>query len=104
VFLERYGYLHQDEHTHNAAEINTAVREFQWLSHLPVTGRVDSATLGKMSSPRCGVGDGGSQRSWGTRVNALLTGGGAHLRRKRYTQTVVRESPQVIREATCQSF
>ncbi|XP_041920151.1 matrix metalloproteinase-28 isoform X2 [Alosa sapidissima] len=89
-FLERYGYLHQSDHRHNAAELKSAVREFQWLSHLPVTGSLDSATLGKMAAPRCGVKDGGSHRAWAKRVNAIFTGGsggGGHLRRKRYIQT-----------------
>ncbi|XP_031428781.2 matrix metalloproteinase-28 [Clupea harengus] len=91
-FLEKYGYLHQEEHRHNAAELQSAVQEFQWLAHLPVTGHLDSVTLGKMAAPRCGVKDGGSHRAWGKRVNAVFTGGssasgGQRPRKKRYTQT-----------------
>lgn len=62
-------------------------REFQWLSHLPLTGRLDSATLGKMTSPRCGVKDAQSHSAWGQRVNNIFTGymnrHEQHLRKKR---------------------
>lgn len=98
---ERYctGYLKkQILHRRMEVDSETAVtvsdREFQWLSHLPVTGRLDSATLGKMAAPRCGVKDSNSHRTWAKRVNAVFTGGssvsssgGQHLRKKRYTQT-----------------
>ncbi|KAI1893712.1 hypothetical protein AGOR_G00126510 [Albula goreensis] len=89
-FLEKYGYLHQEKHKHSWAEITSAVREFQWLSHLPITGRLDSTTLQKMAAPRCGVGDMHDQQTWAQRVNAILTGnmtrGYQHQRSKRYTQ------------------
>ncbi|XP_067103077.1 matrix metalloproteinase-28 [Osmerus mordax] len=86
-FLEKYGYLHED-HAHNAVEIQSAVREFQWLSHLPVTGRLDGPTLRQMGAPRCGVKDDGSHQVWAQRVNSIFTGSGAPskptLRKKRY--------------------
>ncbi|CAG6004978.1 unnamed protein product [Menidia menidia] len=74
-FLEKYGYLHHDHHLHNAVEVRSAVRQFQWLSRLPVTGRLDSATLRRMAEPRCGVSDGGSRQLWAQRVTVVLTGG-----------------------------
>lgn len=84
-FLEKYGYLHQDNHIHSAAEVQSAVREFQWLSHLPVTGRLNSATLRQMGTPRCGVKDDDSHQLWTQRVNGIFTGSVASsLRRKRY--------------------
>ncbi|TMS07671.1 Matrix metalloproteinase-28 [Larimichthys crocea] len=83
VFLEKYGYLHQDNHIHNAAEIQSAVCEFQWLSRLPVTGELDGATLRQMSEPRCGVSDEGSQEIWAQRVNAIFTGRRRPHRRRR---------------------
>lgn len=55
-------------------------REFQWSSQLPVTGGLDTVTLEKMSSPRCGVQD-----AWGQRVSNIFTG--QHLRKKRSAQT-----------------
>ncbi|KAG7483819.1 hypothetical protein MATL_G00042340 [Megalops atlanticus] len=89
-FLEKYGYLHQENHRHNAVEVTSAVREFQWLSHLPVTGWLDRATLQHMAAPRCGVRDEGSQRAWARRVNSIFLGqpatSGQHRRSKRYSQ------------------
>ncbi|XP_072525145.1 matrix metalloproteinase-28 [Salminus brasiliensis] len=86
-FLERYGYLHEEDHMHSVTEVKSAVREFQWLSHLPVTGQLDSATLVKMASPRCGVKDRGSHEAWAQRVGSVFTGQRRqHLRKKRYTR------------------
>nr|XP_023675193.1 matrix metalloproteinase-28 isoform X4 [Paramormyrops kingsleyae] len=100
-FLEKYGYLHQEEHKHSSAELDSAVREFQWLSQLPVTGQLDGATLQQMAAPRCGVRDGRSQRAWSRRVNGLLKGEMATAsgprRMKRYTRT------DMQLEVTCMS-
>ncbi|KAL9970686.1 hypothetical protein ACROYT_G023097 [Oculina patagonica] len=38
-------------------DFKTAVRNFQHFMSLPVTGKVDSATLNMMRKPRCGVPD-----------------------------------------------
>uniref|UniRef100_A0A3Q1HMR2 Peptidase metallopeptidase domain-containing protein n=1 Tax=Anabas testudineus TaxID=64144 RepID=A0A3Q1HMR2_ANATE len=88
VFLEKYGYLHQDNHIHSRAEVRSAIREFQWLSRLPVTGELDGTTLRLMLEPRCGVSDEGSQQIWAHRVNTVFTGksgaaGRPQRRRKR---------------------
>ncbi|KAL4660540.1 matrix metalloproteinase-28 [Arapaima gigas] len=83
-FLEKYGYLRQDEKRHSSEEVRSAVREFQWLSHLKVTGRLDGVTLQQMAAPRCGVDDGRSHSTWAQRVDGLLLG--QHQRSKRYTQ------------------
>ncbi|XP_028856677.1 LOW QUALITY PROTEIN: matrix metalloproteinase-28-like [Denticeps clupeoides] len=88
-FLEKYGYLDQTEHQHEAGEVKSAVREFQWLSHLPVTGKLDSSTLEKMAEPRCSVRDSRSHRSWARRVKGVFTGHAPtarpRLRRKRFS-------------------
>ncbi|XP_072317916.1 matrix metalloproteinase-28 [Eucyclogobius newberryi] len=92
VFLEKYGYLHENGRLHNAIEIETAIRDFQWLSRLPVTGRLDSATLMQMAEPRCGVSDEGSHQVWAQRINTVFTGKNAEIgqknRRKRSTAQV----------------
>ncbi|CAB1316495.1 unnamed protein product [Coregonus sp. 'balchen'] len=85
-FLEKYGYLEEEYHQHNDIE------EFQWLTHLPVTGRLDSATQHQMAVPRCGVRDDRGQQAWAQRVNSIFNGGltkpnsGQRLRRKRHSQ------------------
>ncbi|XP_041749134.2 matrix metalloproteinase-28-like [Coregonus clupeaformis] len=68
------------------------LKEFQWLTHLPVTGRLDSATQHQMAVPRCGVRDDRGQQAWAQRVNSIFNGGltkpnsGQRLRRKRHSQ------------------
>ncbi|XP_075871101.1 matrix metalloproteinase-28 [Nelusetta ayraudi] len=77
VFLEKFGYLLQREHLHlqhQAEELQEAISSFQRLSRLPVTGRLDSATLRQMSEPRCGVSDEGSQQLWDQRVRLVFSG------------------------------
>ncbi|CAN6332380.1 unnamed protein product [Urochloa humidicola] len=65
-YLARFGYMHVhpesssehggdgdafDEHT------EAAVKLYQSRLGLPVSGRLDAATLGRIASPRCGVSD-----------------------------------------------
>uniref|UniRef100_A0A3Q2Q8L6 Matrix metallopeptidase 28 n=1 Tax=Fundulus heteroclitus TaxID=8078 RepID=A0A3Q2Q8L6_FUNHE len=73
-----------EHQVHNAVEVQSAIREYQWLSRLPITGRLDSATLRQMAEPRCGVSDEGSQQVWAQRVNVVFTGRRQlHHRRRR---------------------
>ncbi|XP_059931692.1 matrix metalloproteinase-28 isoform X1 [Gadus macrocephalus] len=88
VFLEKYGYLHRENHIHNTAEVQSAIRDFQWLSRLPMTGQLDGATLTRMAEPRCGVTDEGTHDLWAQRINLIFTGRSAPpsqltLRKKR---------------------
>ncbi|NP_001083604.1 matrix metalloproteinase-28 b precursor [Xenopus laevis] len=57
VFLEKYGYLEETTKQHNGKQLASAVREFQWLSHLPVSGQLDTITVQQMVQPRCGMKD-----------------------------------------------
>ncbi|KAG2459346.1 MMP28 protein, partial [Polypterus senegalus] len=86
-FLEKYGYLeHEKTLSHDLPEIRDAIREYQWLSHLPTTGSLDRATVHQMSEPRCGVTDRKSHEAWQDRIRRLFLGGRHGLQRtKRYT-------------------
>ncbi|OCT94997.1 hypothetical protein XELAEV_18012682mg [Xenopus laevis] len=57
VFLEKYGYLEETTKQHSGKQLASAVREFQWLSHLSVSGELDTSTVQQMIQPRCGVKD-----------------------------------------------
>ncbi|KAL6851599.1 hypothetical protein ACP4OV_020163 [Aristida adscensionis] len=59
-YLARYGYM-QPRPDHDDAfdeHMELAVRRYQSRLSLPVTGELDSATLGRITSPRCTLGDG----------------------------------------------
>uniref|UniRef100_A0A8C4WPJ0 Matrix metallopeptidase 28 n=1 Tax=Gopherus evgoodei TaxID=1825980 RepID=A0A8C4WPJ0_9SAUR len=89
MFLEKYGYF--DEPAPNgptSEQFAEAVREFQWVTHLPLSGVLDTSTLHQMNLPRCGVSDAESHAAWAERVRALLSGRRAKTRRgKRYVFT-----------------
>uniref|UniRef100_A0A5F8GP25 Matrix metallopeptidase 28 n=1 Tax=Monodelphis domestica TaxID=13616 RepID=A0A5F8GP25_MONDO len=88
VFLEKYGYL--GEHTLQASsstKLTDAIREFQWVSHLPVSGQLDTATMHQMAQPRCGVDDKESHSAWTERLSSLFAGRRAKMRlKKRFVQ------------------
>ncbi|XP_069828808.1 matrix metalloproteinase-28 isoform X2 [Dendropsophus ebraccatus] len=72
-YLVKYGYL-EEEKEHSEARLAAGVRDFQWTSHLPVSGDLDEATLLQMHLPRCGMKDVGQAKRLRT-----------NHRRKRYT-------------------
>ncbi|XP_043860596.1 matrix metalloproteinase-28 isoform X2 [Dromiciops gliroides] len=88
VFLEKYGYLR--EHAPEASsstQLTDAIREFQWLSHLPISGLLDTATMRQMTLPRCGVGDTENHSAWTERLSSLFAGRRAKMRlKKRFVQ------------------
>ncbi|KAJ1263693.1 hypothetical protein BS78_09G205700 [Paspalum vaginatum] len=60
-YLARFGYM-EPRPAHDDAfdeHMEVAVKRYQSRLSLPVTGQLDSATLGRIMSPRCGVADGG---------------------------------------------
>ncbi|XP_021559928.1 matrix metalloproteinase-28 isoform X1 [Neomonachus schauinslandi] len=84
AFLEKYGYLsEQVPKDLTAARFSNAIREFQRVSQLPISGVLDPATLRQMMRPRCGVADTDSQVAWTKRVSALFAGRRAKMRRKK---------------------
>ncbi|XP_047564562.1 matrix metalloproteinase-28 isoform X2 [Lutra lutra] len=84
AFLEKYGYLNEQVPKDlTAARFSNAIRKFQWVSQLPISGTLDPATLRQMMRPRCGVADTDSQAAWTERVSALFTGRRAKMRRKK---------------------
>jgi peptidoglycan hydrolase-like protein with peptidoglycan-binding domain len=59
-YLARFGYMHPGAGPHDDAfdgRTEAAVKRYQSRLSLPVTGRLDAATLGRMASPRCGIDD-----------------------------------------------
>ncbi|XP_029785034.1 matrix metalloproteinase-28 isoform X2 [Suricata suricatta] len=84
AFLEKYGYLkEQVSKDLTSTRFSNALREFQWVSQLPISGVLDPATLRQMTRPRCGVADTDSQAAWTERVSALFAGRRAKMRRKK---------------------
>ncbi|KAF4012079.1 hypothetical protein G4228_003295 [Cervus hanglu yarkandensis] len=84
AFLEKYGYLSdQVPSSPSSTRFSNAIREFQWVSQLPISGVLDPATLRQMTRPRCGVADTDSQMPWAERVSALFSGHRAKMRRKK---------------------
>ncbi|XP_011377658.1 matrix metalloproteinase-28 isoform X8 [Pteropus vampyrus] len=84
AFLEKYGYLsEQVSKAPTSMQFSDAIREFQWVSQLPVSGVLDPATLRQMTRPRCGVADTDSQAAWTERVSTLFAGRRAKMRRKK---------------------
>ncbi|KAK2503811.1 hypothetical protein MC885_012387, partial [Smutsia gigantea] len=84
AFLEKYGYL--NEHVPRAptsTQFSNAIRGFQWVSQLPVSGVLDPATLHQMTRPRCGVADTYSQAALTERISTLFAGRWAKMRRKK---------------------
>ncbi|XP_053517296.1 matrix metalloproteinase-28 isoform X2 [Artibeus jamaicensis] len=86
AFLERYGYLSEQASKSPSLRLSSAIREFQWVSQLPVSGVLDPATLRQMAQPRCGVADTDGQAAWADRVSALFAGRRAKMRRKRFAK------------------
>ncbi|KAJ8412129.1 hypothetical protein AAFF_G00143960 [Aldrovandia affinis] len=72
AYLQQYGYLHtsldpQGEGYH-IEEVTEALRTFQRVTDLPITGKIDEATLAMMRQPRCGIEDPFNQKSFKYRV------------------------------------
>ncbi|KAG9328992.1 hypothetical protein JZ751_018020 [Albula glossodonta] len=71
-YLQRYGYLHTSLDAENTGyeleDVSEALRTFQRVTDLPVTGKIDEATLAVMRLPRCGVEDPFNQKSFKYRV------------------------------------
>ena len=73
AFLEKYGYLNEQvpQSPTSSLRFSKAIREFQWVSQLPISGVLDPATLRQMMRPRCGVAGTNSPAPWAKRVSAL---------------------------------
>ena len=52
-----YGYLKQNTNSCSEHEVTKAIRKFQRLFGLKVTGLFDEETLALMKTPRCGLPD-----------------------------------------------
>lgn len=58
-FLKKFGYMDEPPPglSHDPESRKQAIKQFQQIANLPITGIVDAATLSKMSAPRCGNAD-----------------------------------------------
>uniref|UniRef100_A0A8B9H558 Peptidase metallopeptidase domain-containing protein n=1 Tax=Astyanax mexicanus TaxID=7994 RepID=A0A8B9H558_ASTMX len=73
VYLTKYGYLptslhHPKDQDGQVKQISEALRVFQKVMELPVSGRLDNATLVMMKQPRCGLKDPFNNRTLKYRV------------------------------------
>ncbi|XP_030590139.1 matrix metalloproteinase-19-like [Archocentrus centrarchus] len=61
AYLRKYGYLHipldSKGHDHSHEQIAEALRIFQKVTNVQISGKLDSATLAMMEKPRCGLED-----------------------------------------------
>ncbi|NXU12826.1 MMP28 protein, partial [Pardalotus punctatus] len=70
LFLEKYGYFSEPgAGTHSPAEFTEALRDFQRVTHLPLSGELDAPTLHQMALPRCGTDDGESRAAGASRTS-----------------------------------
>ncbi|XP_029012644.1 matrix metalloproteinase-19-like [Betta splendens] len=71
-YLRKFGYLHvpldSKGQNHPREEVEGALRVFQRVTNLKISGRLDAATLAMMSKPRCGVEDDFNNKSLKYRV------------------------------------
>lgn len=65
-----------EKHPTENAQFKTALKEFQKVAGLPVTGLFDDATKAAMNKPRCGVPDKEANSSNTAEHNTTTTGGG----------------------------
>nr|XP_046254193.1 matrix metalloproteinase-19-like [Scatophagus argus] len=92
AYLRKYGYLHIPLHSkgqnHPPEEIVEALRVFQKVTNLQISGKLDSATLAMMNKPRCGVEDSFNNRSLKYRVMG-------HWRKKMLTYRIYNYTPDL---------
>ncbi|XP_051963798.1 matrix metalloproteinase-19-like [Xyrauchen texanus] len=90
VYLQRYGYLSSasaDPQELQTKQMNKALRIFQKVTALPVTGRLDNRTLNMMNTPRCGLMD-----PFNRILKYRILG---HWRKKRLTYRIYNYSPHL---------
>ncbi|XP_027358812.1 metalloendoproteinase 1-like [Abrus precatorius] len=59
-YLKKFGYLTNDQYYSNDyfdETVESALKNYQTYHNLHVTGHIDTATIERMSLPRCGVAD-----------------------------------------------
>ncbi|KAL6642701.1 hypothetical protein ACP70R_020882 [Stipagrostis hirtigluma subsp. patula] len=90
-YLARFGYMPRAAHEPTDAfdeHLEAAVRRYQSMLSLPVTGQLDSATIDRIMAPRCGVGDNdghGVSVSLSAAAAANRSGGGGGRAVSRFT-------------------
>lgn len=82
-YLARFGYMPAlPAHEHDDVfdeHMEAAVKRFQSSLSLPVTGRLDSSTLGRIMTKRCGVADGAGMSVSLSASSSAATGTGSRF-------------------------
>ncbi|TKS76693.1 Matrix metalloproteinase-19 [Collichthys lucidus] len=92
VYLRKYGYLHipldSKGQNHSPEEIVEALRIFQKVTNLQISGKLDSATVAMMNKPRCGLEDSFDNKSLRYRVMG-------YWRKKMLTYRIYNHTPDL---------
>ncbi|KAM4563755.1 matrix metalloproteinase-19-like [Odontesthes bonariensis] len=100
-YLRKYGYLHIPlnslDPNHPPEKIAEAMRIFQKVTNLPVSGSLDSATMAMMNKPRCGLEDSFNKNSLKYRIMG-------YWRKKMLTYRIYNYTPDLGQGMTRQAI
>ncbi|XP_074538215.1 matrix metalloproteinase-19-like [Halichoeres trimaculatus] len=102
AYLRKYGYLHipldGKPRNYPPEEIKEALRTFQKVTNLHISGKLDPATQAMMNKPRCGLEDYFSNMSLKYRVMA------GYWRKKSLTYRIYNYAPDLGKDKTRKSI
>ncbi|KAM4610672.1 matrix metalloproteinase-19-like [Polymixia lowei] len=92
AYLKNYGYLHIPldikDQNYPPKDIAEALRIFQRVTDLPISGKLNTATMAMMNKPRCGIEDSFNNKSLKYRVMG-------HWRKKMLTYRIHTYTPDL---------